>query len=304
MHIRPDYLQKGDQVIIIAPAGRIKECGLDCAVRQLTTWGLKVTVSDHAEDGDGYFSALDIHRLGDLQQAIDSTTYKAIFCARGGYGVTRILDKIDFSALRKYPKWIVGFSDITALHLALSAHGLQSIHSVMPTGFEQADQEAIDTLRGVLFGELVRIDVLPHSSNRTGRAEAQIIGGNLSLLSSSIGTKYEPQTDGKILFIEEIDEYLYKIDRMMGQLGRSGKLANLKGLVVGQMSQMKDTSAPFGKDVYGLILDHISAYNYPVLFDAPIGHEPLNLAIAQEATYKMEVTDDGGRIMLLAVIVE
>lgn len=294
----PDYLQIGDEVVIIAPAGRIKEGGLDHAVSHLTDWGLKIIIGDHADDGYDYFSASDLDRLSDLQSAIDSPTYKAIFCARGGYGLTRIIDKVDFSALQNHPKWIIGFSDITAAHLALSSHGSQSIHSIMPTGFEFADQITIDSLKEILFGEHFKIDISHNKCNKNGKIEARIIGGNLSLLSSSLGTKYELQTDGRILFMEEVDEYLYKIDRMLGQLNRAGKLTNLKGLVVGHMSKMKDTSNPFGKNIYELILDHVLPYGYPILFDVPIGHDSLNLPIIQEAIYKMEVTDDGGLIAL------
>lgn len=298
MHKRPQNLQSGDQVIIIAPAGRIKDDGLNNALSQLSSWGLKVTIADHAEEGYDYFSAPDLNRLMDLQNAIDSSIYKAVFCARGGYGLTRIIDEVDFSALKKHPKWFIGFSDITALHLALSSHGLQSIHSVMPTGFELADQVTIDSLRETLFGEHQKIDAPYNLCNKNGKVEAPMIGGNLSILSSCIGTKYELDTAGRILFIEEVDEYLYKIDRMLGQLNRSGKLKNLKGLVIGHMSQMKDTSNPFGNDIYELILDHVLPYGYPVLFDVPIGHDSFNLSIIQEANYIMEVTEVGGQITL------
>ncbi len=302
MYKKPDYLQKGDQVVIIAPSGRIKEGGLDQAIKTLKNWGLKVIVSEHACDGHHYFSASDQHRLSDLQDAIDSSTYKAIFCARGGYGLTRIIDQVDFSALQKYPKWIVGFSDVTALHLALSLHELQSIHAVMPTGFEQAESTTVRSLQEMLFGEEILIETTNNSFNIAGATEAPITGGNLSLLSSSIGSKYELETDGKILFIEEIDEYLYKIDRMIGQLSRSGKLTKLKGLVVGQMSEMKDTTIPFGATVEELILDHVSQYDYPVLFDVPVGHDPLNLPIVQGGIYQLDVKHTGSALRMSQAI--
>ena len=298
MHKRPDYLQKGDQVAIVAPSGRIKEGGLDYAINLLTQWGLDITIGDHVFDGHYYFSGREQDRLSDLQTAINSSGYKAIFCARGGYGLTKIIDKVDFSPLKKSPKWFIGFSDITAMHLALSSHGFQSIHSVMPTGFEDADQSSIESLRNLLFGNFTKIEALTNKHNQQGKVKAAIIGGNLSLLSASIGTKYELQTDGKILFIEEIDEYLYKIDRMLGQLSRSGKLSNIKGLVVGHLSQMKDTNIPFGMDVFELILDHVSKYDFPVIFDVPVGHELLNLPIVQEAVYELEVNEVGGSLIL------
>jgi len=296
---RPNYLQSGDQVIIIAPAGRIKENGLERAIVELKQWGLEVHVSKHALVGHHYFSSTDENRLTDLQEAFDSTEYKAIFCARGGYGITRIIDQVDFSLLKKSPKWIVGFSDVTALQIALANHSIMSIHSLMPTGFESADPESVDLLRKLLFGENVSIEARPNIYNRNGVAVAPIIGGNLSLLSASLGTKYEVVTDGKILFIEEIDEYLYKIDRMLGQLNRSGKLDNLKGLVIGHMSAMKDTVVPFGVGVEELILGHVTQFDYPVLFDVALGHEPLNLPIIQGCKYQLEITEKRGSLIPL-----
>lgn len=298
MHKRPEYLQRGDSVAIVAPSGRIKQGGLDYAVNLLAQWGLDITIGDHALDGHYYFSGKDEDRLSDLQRAINSSEYKAIFCARGGYGLTKIIDDVDFSPFFSSPKWLIGFSDVTALHLALSSLGFQSIHSVMPTAFQEADQSSIESLRKLLFGEPINIDIPENTHNQLGRSEAPIIGGNLSLLSASIGTKHELQTEGKILFIEEIDEYLYKIDRMMGQLSRSGKLKNIRGLVVGQMSQMKDTKMPFGMDVYQLILDHVSKHDYPVIFDVPIGHESYNQPIIQEAEYHLEVNEAGASLIL------
>ena len=299
MYKRPSYLQRGDEVVIIAPAGRIKEGGLDQSVLELKKWGLKVTIGKHALDGYNYFSGTDQGRLKDLQSAINSPKHKAIFCARGGYGLTRIIDQIDFSELKVFPKWITGFSDVTTLHLALAKHEIQSIHSLMPTGFESADERSIESLRKILFGESIVMDVDPSKYNKYGQEEASLIGGNLSLLSASIGTKYELHTAGKILFIEEIDEYLYKVDRMLGQLSRSGKLSKLKGLIIGQMSQMKDTAIPFGINVQQLILDHVSQYDYPVLFNMPIGHQPLNLPVVQEGIYQLDVNERRGILKMI-----
>jgi muramoyltetrapeptide carboxypeptidase len=294
---KPDYLQKGDQVIIVAPAGRIKDQGLEFAIEELKQWGLVVVVAKHALVGHHYFSATDEQRLADLQEAIDSMEFKAVFCARGGYGLTRILDRLDFSALINHPKWVVGFSDVTALHIALSNIGMMSVHSLMPTGFELAKSESVTLLKKLLFGEDVAIQALPSSYNRIGNVLAPLIGGNLSLLSASIGTKYELETKGKILFIEEVDEYLYKIDRMLGQLNRSGKLQYLTGLVIGHMSGMKDTLVPFGVGVEELILDHVAQFDYPVLFEAPMGHEPWNLPIIQGGMYDLEVSQDKGTLL-------
>jgi muramoyltetrapeptide carboxypeptidase len=299
MHKRPDYLKKGDRVAIVAPAGKVKDGGLIKAVEILKSWSLEVAVSPHALDGYDYFSGTDEHRLSDLQSAVDINEYSAIFCARGGYGLTRIIDKIDFTHFIQYPKWIIGFSDITALHLALSRLGFQSLHAVMPTGFESAEQFSIDEMREVLFGKSLTIRTKENLYNREGSSTARSIGGNLSLISSSIGTQDEINTKGKILFIEEIDEYLYKIDRMMGQLERSGKLSELAGLVVGHMSVIKDTSIPFGANIQEVMLQHVHPYEFPVLFDVPIGHEPLNLPIVQEGTYHLEVTNNKEGILSL-----
>lgn len=291
MFEKPNYLEKGDRVIIVAPAGRIKENGLDQAIVELKSWGLEVTIAHNTLVGHHYFSSTDEDRLTDLQEAFDSTKYKAIFCARGGYGLTRIIDRIDFSFLKISPKWIIGFSDVTALQIALANHGIMSIHSLMPTGFESADPKSVDLLRRLLFGENVSIEVQPNKYNRNGATAAPIIGGNLSLLSASIGTKYEVETIGKILFIEEIDEYLYKIDRMLGQLSRSSKLDDIKGLVIGHMSGIKDTEVPFGVCIEELILNHVAQFDCPVLFDVPVGHEPLNLPIIQGGNYHLEITE-------------
>lgn len=298
MYKRPDYLQEGDTVVVIAPAGKIKEEGLDQAIAELKDWGLEVVIGNHALDGHNYFSASDQYRLADLQNAIDSLEYKAIFCARGGYGLTRIIDQVDFCSFATFPKWIIGFSDVTSLHLALSRHKTESIHSVMPTGFVSANPISVEYLRKVLFGEKIIIESKPNKYSRCGNAEALIIGGNLSLLSASIGTKDELKTTGKILFIEEIDEYLYKIDRMLGQLNRSGKLSNLKGLVIGHMTGIKDTTVPFGVKIEQMILEHVSLYDYPVLFDVPVGHEPINFPILQEGMYQLEVSKEGGTLRM------
>jgi len=299
MYRRPEYLQNGDQIVIIAPGGRVKEGGLELAIQELQGWGLKIEIADHVWQGHDYFSASDKNRLTDLQDAMNSNKYKAVFCARGGYGLTRIIDQVDFSLLRKWPKWIIGFSDVTTLQLALSSQKLQSIHAVMPAGFGGADQRSTENLQNVLFGDHFEIKVATNSKNRKGVTLARMIGGNLSLLSASIGTKYEVDTTDRILFIEEIDEYLYKIDRMLGQLNRSGKLSNLKGLVVGHMSKLKDTTVPFGAKIEDLILDHIAQYDYPVMFDTPTGHEPLNLPIVQEGMYQMEVRRRGSVLRMI-----
>ncbi|MDH5366573.1 MAG: LD-carboxypeptidase [Cyclobacteriaceae bacterium] len=290
--IQPPKLVEGNKVAIVAPAGKIIENTLDNGVKQIESWRLNISFGKYLQKGHHYFSGTDEERLYDLQSALDNPDIKAIFCARGGYGVTRILDAIDFSKFIKHPKWIIGFSDVTALHFKLHKLGFQSIHSVMPTGFLSANEASTEGLRKILFGE-DNTYVLDNNNtfNRKGEAKAIIIGGNLSLINDSLGTSTEVDFDKKILFIEEIDEYLYKIDRMLVQLKRANKLTNLAGLIVGHITDTKDTNVPFGKSANELILEHVKGFNYPVAFNIPIGHESLNLAIQHSGICHLKIDD-------------
>ncbi|MEM9859377.1 MAG: LD-carboxypeptidase, partial [Bacteroidota bacterium] len=211
-------------------------------------------------------------------------------CARGGYGMTRILDNLDLSSLDASPKWIIGFSDITALHLALAKKGLCSVHGLMPVQFGYYDAErSIEGLRQLLFEGKGIIDAPGSNFNRLGKCCAPMVGGNLSLVVDSLGTASEISTDRRILFLEEIDEYLYKVDRMLTQLKRAGKFDFLAGLVIGDFSQMKDTQIPFGQCLENIILDKVSGYDYPVAFGFPIGHEIPNYAIPLMGEVKLKV---------------
>lgn len=290
LSIFPKALQKNNKIVIIAPSGRLVEGTIDFGVQTLESWGLQVYLSKYLQKGHHYFSGTDSERLHDLQEAIDNPEVAAIFCARGGYGITRILDKVDFSSLKKQSKWVIGFSDITALHLKLYQLGLCSVHGVMPAGFEKAESKSIESLKSVLFGEPIAYEFNSNQYNKEGKAKGKIIGGNLSLIVESLGTPSEVCFDHTILFIEEIDEYRYKIDRMMMQLKRAGKLSHLAGLIVGHFSGTKDTLVPFGMTTEALILDHVSEYNFPIAFNIPIGHEPLNIAVP----YSCECTLDVG----------
>lgn len=289
--IRPQKLVEGDKVAIIAPSGKIVENTLDNGVKQIESWGLNISFGKYLQKGHHYFSGTDEERLYDLQSALDNPAIKAIFCARGGYGVTRILDNIDFDKFIKHPKWVIGFSDVTALHFKLHKLGFESIHAVMPTGFGLADEASIESLRKILFGEPNTYVFDKNILNREGEANTIIIGGNLSLINDSLGTSSEIDFDKKILFIEEIDEYLYKLDRMFVQLKRADKLANLAGLIVGHITEAKDTNVSFGKSASELILEHVEEYDYPVAFNIPIGHESLNLAIPHSSICSLKVTD-------------
>jgi len=289
--IRPHRLNKGDKIDIVAPAGNLVEGTLETGINIIESWGLNVELGEHLTKGSNYFSGTDVERLHDLQKALDDSDIKAIFCARGGYGTTRIIDSINWEGFRKYPKWIIGFSDITALHFQLHQLGYQSVHAIMPTGFAKADPLSVESLRKLLFLDHPTYNFEGNPNNRPGQANGVIIGGNLSLINDSIGTASDIDFTNKILFIEELDEYLYKIDRMLVQLKRAGKLAKLKGLIIGNMTGMKDTTVPFGANIHTLIFDHVKEYNYPIAFNIPIGHEPLNMAIPHGSVCKLNVSD-------------
>ncbi|WP_255518161.1 LD-carboxypeptidase [Fulvivirga sp. M361] len=290
--IRPPLLKPGNTVGIVAPARMILPSQIARGIATLESWGLEVVQGESLFCKEGYFAGTDRQRLEDFQQMIDLSSVNCIFCARGGYGMTRILDDLDLSPLQKSPKWIIGFSDITALHLALNKAGIESIHGLMPVQFDYVDSESsADQLRRLLFRGDGSISAQRNEYNRNGTVSAPIVGGNLSLICDSLGTSSEVQTHDRILFLEEIDEYLYKIDRMLVQLKRAGKLDQLKGLVIGDFSNTKDTQIPFGKLLETVILEHVSNYDYPVAFNLPAGHEIPNFSIPLMREVKLHVTN-------------
>ena len=249
--ISPPFLNPGDKIAIAAPGRKVSIKDIEAAQNILGAWGMDVIFSErlfsHAHQ---YLAGSDGERLADLQQMVDNFEIKAIICARGGYGTTRIVDALDFSSLYKHPKWIVGFSDITALHLKLFKLGIKSIHGTMPILFTRPEtRQSLESLRGSLTGESAILSAVGNVSNRYGKVTAPVIGGNLSLLVDSIGTSSDPDTNGKILVLEEIDEYTYKIDRMLMHLKRAGKLENLAGLVIGHMTDIKEPELPFGETI-------------------------------------------------------
>jgi muramoyltetrapeptide carboxypeptidase len=278
--IIPDLLKAGDKVGIVATAKKINVADVEFAARVLASWELQVIIGKNIfSTRHNYLSGSDEERRSDLQNMINDTGIRAIICARGGYGSTRILDSIDFSGFEKDPKWLVGFSDITALHLGLIGHNMASIHGTMPVFFPKAGSApSIESLRRLLLEGECRIEASAAPFNRTGTTSGVVMGGNLSLIVDSLGTASEPDTNNRILVLEEIDEYLYKIDRMMTQLRRAGKLQNLNALVMGHMSDIKDSELSFGERVEEIVLNAVKDYSYPVAFNFPSGHENPNYA--------------------------
>lgn len=284
------FVKKNDKVALIATARKIAPEDLYFALETITFWGLEPILGKNIYAIENQFAGSDSQRAEDLQWAMNNPEIKAILMARGGYGTTRIIDAIDFSGFAKSPKWVTGYSDITVLHSHIHLHlSIPTLHSTMPVNFSK-NPEAVETLRKCLFGEMVSYEFIPHNLNRTGETKGILTGGNLSLLYSLAGTASDIDTKDKILFLEDLDEYLYHLDRMMLNLKRTGKLAHLKGLIVGGLTDMKDNIIPFGKTAEEIILDTVKEYNYPVCFGFPAGHTERNLAVyfGKEACLKID----------------
>jgi muramoyltetrapeptide carboxypeptidase len=264
-------------------------------------WQLEVIEGESLRSSYFQFAGDDALRTRDLQQMLDDPSIRAIFSARGGYGSYRILDRLDFTQFLKNPKWIIGFSDITVVHCHLHRMGVQSLHAIMPKLFgSEGVTDSIETLRQCLFGEPLTPYTSPaHLLNRPGSASGQLVGGNLTLLMHILGTPSDIDLTGKLLFIEDIDETLFSTDRMMIQLRRSGRLANLAGLLVGQFTDMRiNDSSPFGKTANEIIAEQVAGYDYPVCFDFPVGHVARNLALPIGKIAELVVNEEGGRLKL------
>lgn len=292
--IFPPSLSANATIGIVAPAGKIDAEVVRFAEKFLRGLGYQVVVGEHVTNSYYQFAGTDEHRLADLQTMLDSDEVEAIFCARGGYGTARIIEALNFDKFIKQPKWVVGYSDITALHAVLQHKvGVASIHGPMPKNFpdKQKDDADMMALFGLLSGERQRYVIKQHQLNRHGVATGELIGGNLSILSSLRGTPYDFDPAGKLLFIEDVSEYLYHIDRMMVNLKMSGFLAGLSGLVVGQFTEIKDNDSPFGLSAEEIIAQAVSEYDYPVLFGFRAGHGNLNLPMVFGKTVKMDVSN-------------
>ena len=290
MLLRPPALKKGDTVYFLSTAKKVSLTDIAFANNLFVEWGLNVVFGKTIAAEYHQFAGDDELRRLDFQTALDDTNIKAIICVRGGYGTVRMMDELDYHVFMRHPKWIVGFSDITFLHTHISnTLGIQTLHASMPFMLENKSEAAIETMRAELFGEKTHFDIPTHPLNRAGSDKGILIGGNLSILYSITGTKSGMNTVGKILFLEDLDEYLYHIDRMMLNLKRSGKLSKLAGLVVGGFTQMHDNEIPFGKNAYEIIAEHVQEYDYPVCFDFPAGHISDNRALVMGRKYNLEV---------------
>ena len=289
----PPYLQKGDTIGLVCPAGfmpveKVSEC-----IRVINEdWGFTTKVGITIGQQYHYFSGTDEERIEDFQHMLDDENVKAILCARGGYGLTRIIDKIDFTNFKKNPKWIIGFSDVTILHSHIYRnYSISTLHSPIANAFNEEGfkDEFVKSLWHVLEGKKIKYQCKKHEFNKKGEGIGELVGGNLAILAHLVGTESDIKTKGRILFIEDVGEYLYNIDRMMYQLKRSGKLDKLGGLIVGGFTDMKDTERPFGQTVYEIIRDSVAEYDYPVCFNFPVSHGKENYALKIGVGYKLKV---------------
>lgn len=290
---KPVRLKKGDKVVIISTARKISEKEIEPAVKVLESWGLVVVCGANLFNEAAQFSGSTIQRTLDLQNALDDKSVKAIICARGGYGTVKIIDELDFSKFIIQPKWIVGYSDVTVLHNHINQNfNIQTLHATMPINFTTNTNESLESLKMAFFGEKVTYNFEQHKLNRKGEGKGEIVGGNLSIVYSLTGTESQIDTTGKILFLEDLDEYLYHVDRMLMNLDRAGILAGLSGLVVGGMSDMNDNAIPFGKTAKEIILEAVADYDYPVCFDFPAGHIADNRTIMMGSEAVLSVGDN------------
>jgi muramoyltetrapeptide carboxypeptidase len=285
----PPYLVKGDTVAITCPAKKLPR-DINDAVKLLESWGLKVLLGETVNASWNQFAGTDELRANDMQQFLNDPEVKAIFAARGGYGTIRIIDRLDFSSFKNQPKWIIGFSDITVLHSHIQAlYQTESIHGQMPLTIPDGSKPSLESLRKALFNEPLEYHYASEIPNKSGHAKGILIGGNLTLMVMMAGSVSEQDYNDKILFLEDVGEYLYSLDRMLWNLKRSGKLDNLKGLILGSFTEMKDNEIPFGQTAEEIIRSHVSDFKYPVCFNFPAGHVNDNRALIFGREVQMNV---------------
>ena len=295
--ITPTYLQKGDTVAIVSTARKHLTDNLKPTLDLLHSWGLEVVIGKTIGLEKNQLAGTDAQRAEDFQTQLDNPNIKAIWCVRGGYGTVRIIDLLDFTKFKQSPKWIVGFSDVTVLHNHLNTMGYKTIHGIMPISVPKATKEAVETLHQALLGQKLSYQLLPHSMNRFGKATGELVGGNLSILYSLFGSKSAINCDDKILFIEDLDEYLYHIDRMMMNLRRNGCLESIKGILVGAMTSMNDNDIPWGKNALEIIDDVSKKYNIPIVYNFPAGHIHDNRALILGNRISIEVNEKGSTVV-------
>src|SRR5215204_1340487 len=298
LFVSPAVLKTGDIIGITAPAGYITRDEIRSAIQKMESWGYKIKIGETIDKRDFTFGRTDEERAKDLQQTLDDPKIKAIMCARGGYGVVRIIDKLNWEKFKAKPKWIIGFSDATVIHSHLNKNfGIASIHSKMCNSFpddwslaEPIQIETIESIQLALSGKKMKYTVIANTQNKLGTADGVLIGGNLKMLETLAGTRSDINTAGKILFVEDTGEYLYNVDRMFWNLKRTGKLSQLKGLIVGGFKiKVDEDSDDFGKTLHDVVLEKIKTYRYPVCFDFPVGHQKNNFALKCGVKHRLKV---------------
>jgi muramoyltetrapeptide carboxypeptidase len=298
----PPFLQQGSVIGITCPSSYVPIERIEYAASILNSWGFETILGKTAGTQHHYFSDTDEQRLADLQDMLNNPGIDAILMGRGGYGMSRIIDSIDFTAFLEKPKWICGFSDIIVLQSHLQKqYSMPSLHSPMCNAYkpETIDTEYMQSFLKAITGQPIAYTI-PHSGcNRQGEAEGVLTGGNLAILAHLAGSASDIDTDGKILFLEDIGEYLYNIDRMLLNLKRAGKLDNLKGLIFGGFTDMQDTERPFGQTIQEILWDKVKDYDYPVCFDFPCGHQEINYTLTLGMPHKLSVTENGGSLTIL-----
>ncbi|MDR0893385.1 MAG: LD-carboxypeptidase [Mediterranea sp.] len=286
----PPYLQPGDKVLIVSPSGKIDKQLLLSAKRRLQTWGLKVGIGRHADGTCGKYAGTIKERLGDLQKAMDDASAKAILCSRGGYGAVHLVDKLDFAAFAQHPKWLIGFSDITALHAVFQQKGFASLHAPMARHLvmEPADDPCSEYLRSILFGELPHYACEAHKLNHQGTAQGILRGGNMAVAYGLRATPYDIPPEGTVLFLEDVGERPHAVERMMYNLKLSGVLERLSGLIIGQFTDYAEDCS-LGKELYGALADLLKEYDYPICFNFPVGHVERNFPLIEGAPVELTV---------------
>ena len=294
--ITPPYLQKGDTIAIVSTARKNIDDNLKTTIDLLEGWGLKVKIGKTIGLDYYQLAGTDDQRAADFQEQMDNPNIKAIWCVRGGYGTVKIIDKLNFTQFKQHPKWIIGFSDVTVLHSHLNRMGIESLHATMPVAIPRATDEAKNTLCAALFNDKLEYTLDCDALNHLGKAKGELVGGNLSILYSLLGSESAVDCMDKILFIEDLDEYLYHVDRMMVNLKRNGCLQNLKGIIVGAMTEMKDNEIPWGRNALEIIEDNVKGLNIPIIYNFPAGHIRDNRALIFGRQVTIEVSTEKSKV--------